>query len=144
MMSSLEFLNFEMNELEGPIPQSMGNLENLKVSRLMLVYYTLVSSEFQLATYLHSASQSITMSKNFFDAVLPSELGKLMNLNKLIATDNLLSGKSLALEMMSSISLISLLTCAADIVEIGQIPNEITSLKNLYQVNLDNNCESMI
>ena len=76
--------------------------------------------------------------------MLPSELGKLMNLNKLIATDNLLSGKSLALEMMSSISLISLLTCAADIVEIGQIPNEITSLKNLYQVNLDNNCESMI
>ena len=40
------------------------------------------------------------MSKNFFDAVLPSELGKLMNLSKLIATDNLLSGKSLTLEMM--------------------------------------------
>ena len=100
MMSSLEFLNFEMNELEGPIPPSMGNLENLKVSLLMLVYYTLVSSEFQLATYLHSASQSITMSKNFFDAVLPSELGKLMNLSKLIATDNLLSGKSLTVEMV--------------------------------------------
>ena len=50
MMSSLEFLNFEMNELEGPIPPSMGNLENLRVSLLIIVYYTFVYSKFQLAT----------------------------------------------------------------------------------------------
>jgi hypothetical protein len=33
-MSSLEFLNLEMNELEGSLPSSIGNLGNLKVSLL--------------------------------------------------------------------------------------------------------------
>lgn len=33
-MSSLEFLNLEMNQLEGSLPLSIGNLGNLKVSIL--------------------------------------------------------------------------------------------------------------
>ncbi len=33
-MSSLEFLNLEMNELEGAVPTSIGDLGNLKVSHL--------------------------------------------------------------------------------------------------------------
>jgi len=33
-MSSLEFLNLEMNELEGAVPTTIGALVNLEVSRL--------------------------------------------------------------------------------------------------------------
>lgn len=93
-MSSLEFLNVEMNELEGPLPPSIGNLGNLKVSRLFNLIPSSISSRALIASYFQLVAQSITLSKNFFNDVLPSNVGNLENLNKFIATDNLFSGKS--------------------------------------------------
>lgn len=42
-MTSLEYLNLEMNEFEGPLPADVGNLENLKVSGLRYLFPLLLS-----------------------------------------------------------------------------------------------------
>ena len=65
-MSSLEFLNLEMNELEGPLPPSIGNLGNLKVSLLDHLVSSLFGRKFDLHLTLPSGCSEHYAVKKLF------------------------------------------------------------------------------
>ena len=72
---------------------------------------------------------------------MPTELGNLMKIGNIVASDNLFEGKSSSqstqcqflFTQCAYFEMISTVT--------GQIPDEITNLWGLGKLNLDNNCK---
>lgn len=86
------------------------------------------------------------IQKNFFTD-MPIEIGNLMKLEKLTANDNLFEGKyphnrlqTLFLDFIPC-QLLTLVSMIFSSLHTGQIPDEITYLWRLEELNLQNNCE---
>jgi len=88
--------------------------------------------------------QELVVSKNYLTSAMPTEIGNLMKLRNLAVSDNLIEGKSKSLYNTSenpihscSFSLTSYLQMI--FANSGQIPDELTGLWRLVQLNLQNN-----
>ena len=85
------FLAF-YNNLEGPIPESLGKLKNLFILDLS-TDYNLNGSIPKAILKRPSLSWYLDLSYNSLSGPLPSEVGTMTNLNELILSGNKLSGQ---------------------------------------------------
>ncbi|KAF8041650.1 hypothetical protein BT93_A0292 [Corymbia citriodora subsp. variegata] len=133
-LSQLRFLNLAGNFFEGAIPRSIGQLR--KLEKLDLRVNELTSStpsELGLCSNL----TYLALAMNSISGELPLSLSNLVKLSEFGASDNFLSGKLLPDFLTNWTELFSLQLQNNFLT--GQIPPEIGSLTKLNYLNLRNN-----
>ena len=92
-LASLEYLDLEMNQFEGPLPVEVGSLGELRVRQLLVRPYRAVLERSLTTLLLGAIRQELVIAKNFFTGAMPTEVGNLMQLRNLAANDNLFEGE---------------------------------------------------
>ncbi|KAL6504603.1 hypothetical protein OROHE_023361 [Orobanche hederae] len=132
--TSLDFLAFDSNLLEGRIPISIGNLSKVLTTLYMGgndIHGTIPSSIGELKSL-----QLLNLSYTSLCGEIPSEIGLLKELRVLGLADNNLFGK-----IPNSLGNLHLLT-EVDLSKnslVGSIPNTFGNLQNLISMDMSNN-----
>ncbi|KAJ3348769.1 hypothetical protein HDU83_001047 [Entophlyctis luteolus] len=106
---NIEFISMAVNDLTGPLPQEIGNLQKLT---------------------------SLNLFHNKLDSEIPETLGKLLNLVDLFLGDNNLTGRiPNSIGCLSNLSTLSLSSNALE----GELPSGIYSLRKLECLFLNDN-----
>ncbi|KAL3753094.1 hypothetical protein ACJRO7_000486 [Eucalyptus globulus] len=130
----LRFMDLFRNFFEGPIPRSIGQLRNLEKLNLRLNKLTsLIPSELGLCSNL----TYLAIAQNSIFGELPLSLSNLVRLSKFGASDNFLSGELLPDFFTNWTELVSL-QLQNNFLS-GQIPTEIGSLTKLNYLFMYNN-----
>ncbi|KAG8633671.1 probable LRR receptor-like serine/threonine-protein kinase At3g47570 [Manihot esculenta] len=157
-LGKLQFLTLQTNRLSGQIPSSIGNLTQLSAFSLLenklegsipssirncQHLYSLYLAENRLSGELSkevlgltSLSKVLNLSHNSFSGNLPTEVGKLKNLNTLDVSQNNLSGE-IPRTIGDCLSLESL-HMQGNFFQ-GTIPSSLASLKGLQYLDLSQN-----
>ncbi|KAK9986074.1 hypothetical protein SO802_031025 [Lithocarpus litseifolius] len=127
-------LSIEKNRLEGKIPPSLGNCQNLLY--LNISSNNLTDTIPKQVIGLSSLSISLDMSHNFLIGALPFEVGNLIHLALLDLSNNRLSGKiPTTLETCLSLEQLYLEGNSFQ----GAIPQSLKMLRGLEQIDLSRN-----
>ena len=132
-LNNLQELRLSNNQLSGPIPPELGNLANLQ-------YLILGSNQLSgpIPPELGNLNnlQSLGLSSNQLSGPIPPELGNLNNLQYLWLSNNQLSG-AIPPELGNLDNLLSLSLSNNQLS--GPIPAELSNLANLRRLFLDSN-----
>jgi hypothetical protein len=126
-------IKLSSNNLEGEIPESLGNLEKLRILNLSKnkLQGSIPNSLGQLSNL-----EVINLFNNELTGEIPKSFGGLLKLKDLILGSNLLSG-TLPLELFNLVNL-QYFHIYTNSIE-GNIPNEIENLVNLQYLYLSDN-----
>ncbi|XP_044417195.1 receptor kinase-like protein Xa21 [Triticum aestivum] len=134
-LSRLTRLYADNGNLEGPIPASLGELKNLFVLDLSKNYHLNGSIPREILK-LHSLSWYLDLSYNSLSGLIPSEVGSLINLNRLTLSGNQFSGK--IPDSIQNCIVLEWLSLDSNLFE-GSIPRPLTYIKGLSKLNLTMN-----
>ncbi|KAL6204539.1 hypothetical protein ACLB2K_021806 [Fragaria x ananassa] len=132
--TNLQFLAFDDNQLEGVIPESLGNLS--KVLNKLYMGGNRISGNIPASVGRLTSLTLLNVSYNSISGEIPTEIGQLENLQELSVAGNDLSGhipNSLGnLKKLNSIDL-------SGNHFVGQIPSSFSNFQNLLSMDLSNN-----
>lgn len=134
-LDNLEFLNLAGNELSGPIPPELGRLERLKELNLLFCWIS-GSIPPEIGNLSNLESLVLAFNGTGLAGTLPAELGRLANLRQLILSENGFHGPIPAdWGRMSSLELLQLSYNSLS----GSVPGELGQLANLTKLYISGN-----
>ena len=122
------------NNLEGNIPTSLRNCQNMEI--LFLDHNKLSGSVPENVTSHFNQLRSLYVQQNKFIGSLPTDVGQLKNLNQLLVSDNNLSGE--IPKELGSCSIFEYLDMAKNSFQ-GNIPLSFSSLRGIRFLDLSCN-----
>ncbi|KAJ3099830.1 hypothetical protein HK100_004826 [Physocladia obscura] len=132
-LTNLKSINFERNQLIGPLPHNIGALVNLRALTLALNNLCgRIPNEICCLVNL----TTLDLSRNKFEGPIPAGIGSLVHINMLDISNNKLSGNIPA--GLGSCSALNHLTMSRNRLN-GRLPETICNLINLYALYFDNN-----
>ncbi|KAM0927515.1 hypothetical protein ACQ4PT_002928 [Festuca glaucescens] len=134
-LTQLEWLLAPSNNLEGPIPANLGKLKYLQILNLSMNYNLngLIAKEILGLT---SLSYYLDLSYNSLSGPIPSEVGGLHNLNKLVLSGNHFSGEIPA--SIGNCIVLEFLLLDRNSFE-GSMPKSLGNIKGIRVLNLTMN-----
>jgi hypothetical protein len=132
-LANLQVLELGKNQFSGGIPESIGNLK--KLTRLVLSYIGLTGS-IPSSIGNMSSLQTIMFMGNSLTGSIPESIGMLSALTDFGAADNQLEGT--LPESIGNLTSLKYLTLNNNKIN-GTVPNTIEGMTSLTQINLQNN-----